>query len=238
MKGLYLAILAWVTLVVLVSGCSGKEEKGGGIVNTGNQSWPNLFDRDNLSWFMYNMTNMTSDRIERQLTVSYSDSEIGFKFANGTKWSLPTVKTKIHMEWLDMDRIYGADIQDNKSDGNPVSLIIFMGNKSVAHSIAPLSPMDSAASMANNSWLIFARSCDLAARSDVKNNSNLHVSGFDFLTYNNSIYYCSVYESYEDPVFRAWHNDSMPVPLKILENFNATRTDVPEVWTFELVGWG
>jgi hypothetical protein len=80
--------------------------------------------------------------------------------------------------------------------------------------------------------------CDLADRFDVEKHPDIHVSGFDFLSYNNSTAYCSVYGSYEDPVFRAWRNASMPVPVKIIAHFNATRTDVPEVWAFDLVGWG
>ncbi len=238
MRLIYMALLVCIVLSVIASGCSGRVENGGGLNNTGDQSWPKLFDKGRVSWYEYNLTNMTSGRMERQLTVSYSDSEYMYTFANGTKGGGPTVKTSVRMTWLDMDRIYGADIQDNKSDGRPVNLIIYMGETRAPHSIAPLGPYDSGASAANNTWLITARSYDLADRFDVEKHQDIHVSGFDFLSYNNSTIYCSVFASYGDPVFRAWRNASMPVPVKIIAYSNATRTDIPEVWAFELAGWG
>lgn len=217
----------------MVSGCSGQEEKGGSLNNTSDLTGPGLFEADNLSWYDYNLTNMTSNRMERQLTVSYSDDQYVYKYANNTYGGGLTKKTSIDMIWLDTNRELYVDIHNNKTDGTPVYLLVTVVNNGTPRSIAP--PVNPSS---NNTWLVQSRALDLADRFDVEKYPDLYASGFDFISYNGSSYYCQVYESDKDREFRAWRNASMPLPLKIIANCSGTDSDMNGVWTFDLCGWG
>jgi hypothetical protein len=233
MKSWYLAILAWVILFILVSGCSGQEEKGGDIVNTGDHSWPRLFDIANLSSYEYGMINGTTGMLERQLKVWYGEDPYVHIDLKNVSGDAPVKVTNVNISWLYINRRYESKIYTNEQNGSVIYLEFWQMINGKPYSLAPVWWGNPAR---ENPWIVRSEEGDLSALFDDWMGPSMYVSGFDFVEYNGSTYYCSVYKSYNDSTIRAWRNASFPVPLKMVVNIGNSSI-IKGLWTFELAGW-
>ena len=171
---------------------------------------------------------------ERQLKVWYGEDPYVHIDLKNVSGGAPVTVTNVNVSWLNIDRGYESKIYTNDQDGSVIYLVIWISDNGFHDGLMLVSWGNP---VREKPWIVRSGEGDLAARFDDWMGPGLHVSGFDFIEYNGSTCYCSVYESYDDPTFRAWRNASFPVPLKIVANINDTGI-TNGLWTFELTGWG
>lgn len=234
MRRLCIVLLACIVLAVMASGCSGHVKNAVSPNNTSDHSWPRLFDVINLSWFKYDMINSTTGTLERNLTIWYGEDPNVHVNLSKISGGAPVTVTNVRIYWLNINRRYESETYTTDSDGVVIYSYFWMMNNGTPHSLV-LVPWGNPFKQNPSTARLDAG--DLVALFDDGMGPGLHVSGFDFLQYNGSYYYCSVYESYNDSTFRAWHNASFPVPLKITASIG-NQSIIEGRWTFLLSGWG
>ncbi len=187
-------------------------------------AWPGpsrLFDMDGISWYQYDVQQQTKDTVEYQKHI--------VEYSNETYYTgVPVKHTSISRLWLHKDLVSSSDIWDNSSDGSAVDSRFGGRYNGTPYSLAP--GAGGAAGL---------RMYDVSTRFDAGRDSTLKAIGFEPVSYGDQIYNCTVYVMPgENATYKVWHNQSLPLPLRISID-SRYPNDFPDgLWRYELEGWG
>lgn len=201
-----------------------------------------LFNTDNISWYQYIVTlQINNETRHKKLDVDYTRGQ--WKSIDGMEYTYN--RTNVWNVWPDDNNASSYSIQESDLGGNKV-LVEGSSGANIQEGVKVYGSISLMGDVLKG-----ARENIISTRFDGDTDSAMKLKGFDNIRLKGESYNCTVYEvNADNDTYTVWHNASIPIPLKIITNYQNPEhhlyyfgswyrvSTVSKQYTYDLADWG